>query len=337
MSGRGSGGGPSRGAGGPTQTTWARDGVGAILVVLAVGLAFRLFIVKVYGGTGLEFDLASFRGWADNLASQGLNGFYQRDFFHDYTPGYLYVLYGVGLLSQALNGGAGHIGELIKLPPILADVAIGWLVWSMAIELGASRRAALVGAAIAVANPVSWFDSVTWGQVDSFGVVFLLLGLREHPAPRARVRQRPDQQVRVLPLPPRRRRIRQLDPVPLGLLARRVRDHRELLRHPRRRAVIAPRPQPPPAQSPRERRVRPLIAQIGDLVEQRRGPQVRVITEPDPAVRPERREPVRARGRPLPRFPLPRQVRPDRLPVSSQVPGDRRHRPSSFPQRMRFH
>ncbi len=32
--------------------------------------------------------------------------------------------------------------------------------------------------ALAVANPVSWFDSVTWGQVDSFGVVFLLLGLR---------------------------------------------------------------------------------------------------------------------------------------------------------------
>ena len=30
-----------------------------------------------------------------------------------------------------------------------------------------------------VINPVSWFDSVLWGQVDSFGVVFLLLGLRE--------------------------------------------------------------------------------------------------------------------------------------------------------------
>jgi hypothetical protein len=178
LSGRGSGG-PSRGAGGPTQTTWARDGVGAILVVLGLGLAFRLIIAYVYRGTGLEFDLVSFRAWADNLASQGLSGFYQRDFFHDYTPGYLYVLYGVGLLSQAISGGVGHIGDMIKLPPILADVAIGWLVWSMANELGASRRAALIGAAIAVANPVSWFDSVTWGQADSFGVVFLLLGLRE--------------------------------------------------------------------------------------------------------------------------------------------------------------
>ena len=178
MSGRGSGG-PSRGAGGPTQTTWARDGVGAILVVLALGLAFRLIIAYVYRGTGLQFDLVSFRGWADNLASQGLYGFYHRDFFHDYTPGYLYVLYGVGLLGQAIAGSTGHIGDLIKLPPILADVGVGWLVWSMALELGASRRAALVGAAIAVANPVSWFDSVTWGQADSFGVVFLLLGLRE--------------------------------------------------------------------------------------------------------------------------------------------------------------
>jgi hypothetical protein len=30
-----------------------------------------------------------------------------------------------------------------------------------------------------ILNPVSWFDSAVWGQVDSFGVVFLLLGLRE--------------------------------------------------------------------------------------------------------------------------------------------------------------
>ena len=56
----------------------------------------------------------------------------------------------------------------------------------------------------------------------------LLLALGEHPAPPARVRQRPDQQVRVPPLAPRRGRARQLDPVPLGLLARRVIDHREL-------------------------------------------------------------------------------------------------------------
>ena len=40
----------------------------------------------------------------------------------------------------------GNIGDLIKIPPILADVGLGWLVWSMARELGAGHRAALIGA-----------------------------------------------------------------------------------------------------------------------------------------------------------------------------------------------
>jgi hypothetical protein len=46
-------------------------------------------------------------------------------------------------------------------------------------ELGGGRRAGLIGAILVVANPVTWFDSVLWGQVDSFGVVFLLIGIRE--------------------------------------------------------------------------------------------------------------------------------------------------------------
>lgn len=168
-------GGSSRGAGAPT-TTRTRDGVGAILIVLALGLALRLIIAYQYPGTGFAVDLASFRGWAANLADAGLHGFYERPFFHDYTPGYLYVLALVGEAAQALHV---RIDDLLKIPPILADVALGWLVWSMARDLGAGSRAALVGAALVVANPVTWFDSVTWGQVDSFGVVFLLLAVRE--------------------------------------------------------------------------------------------------------------------------------------------------------------
>ena len=159
MTGRASGG-PSRGAGAPTRTSWTRDGVGAILAVLGARRSpLRLIIAYVFPGTGLKFDLDSFHAWAANLARNGLNGFYNRGFFLDYTPGYLYVLWLVGLVGQATGG----IGDLIKIPPILADVAIGWLVWSMARSSGASRRAALIGAALVVVNPVTWFDSVDVG------------------------------------------------------------------------------------------------------------------------------------------------------------------------------
>ena len=45
-------------------------------------------------------------------------------------------------------------------------------------ELGGRERLALLGAVVVVVNPVFWFDNVVWGQVDSVGVVFVLLALR---------------------------------------------------------------------------------------------------------------------------------------------------------------
>jgi len=146
-----------------------------ILVLLALGLAFRLIIAYLLPGSGFGVDVTSFRFWASNLASQGLSGFYDRDFFHDYTPGYLYVLWLVGTIGNFLGG----IGDLIKIPPILGDLGLAYLVWSMTKELGGTERAARIGALIVILNPVTWFDSVVWGQVDSVGVVVLLLALRE--------------------------------------------------------------------------------------------------------------------------------------------------------------
>ncbi|MDO8484703.1 MAG: phospholipid carrier-dependent glycosyltransferase [Candidatus Limnocylindrales bacterium] len=178
-------GGTVRGSGAPSRATGSRGTVGAVLVVLALGLALRLIIAYLLPGSGFATDLNAFDFWARNLAAEGPFGFYQRDFFHDYTPGYLYALWFIGWLVAALH--AQNWGDTIpffqafglKVVPILADLAIGWLVHSMILELGGRRRLALLGAAVAVLNPISWFDSVVWGQVDSVGVVFMLLGLRE--------------------------------------------------------------------------------------------------------------------------------------------------------------
>ncbi|MGH2475158.1 MAG: phospholipid carrier-dependent glycosyltransferase, partial [Candidatus Limnocylindrales bacterium] len=167
-------GGYERGTGAPSRSTGTQGTVGAILIVLALGLALRLILAYLLPGSGFEGDLASFRFWAFWLGQHGPADFYAQDFFHDYTPGYLYVLWLVGAVGNALGG----IGDLVKVPPILADLAVGYLVWSMVRELGGRDRLALVGAAVVMVNPVFWFDNVVWGQVDSVGVVFLLLGLR---------------------------------------------------------------------------------------------------------------------------------------------------------------
>ena len=49
----------------------------------------------------------------------------------------------------------------------------------MARDLGVTERRATIAAAVVIFNPITWFDSVVWGQVDSFGTVFLLLAVRE--------------------------------------------------------------------------------------------------------------------------------------------------------------
>ena len=163
-----------RGTGAPPRSTGTQGAVGAVLIVLALGLALRFILLYLLPGSGFDADLVSFRFWADDLARNGLSGFYQRDFFHDYTPGYMYVLWLVGTVGRA----AGGIGDLIKIPPILADLGLGYLVWSMIRELGGRERLALLGAGVVMLNPIFWFDNVVWGQVDSVGVLFLLLGVR---------------------------------------------------------------------------------------------------------------------------------------------------------------
>src|SRR5439155_22277395 len=165
---------PDRGTTVPTRPTRTREAASTIVIVLGLGFVPRLFIAYLFPGSGFTNDLASFRGWAYDLATNGPFGFYTRPGFHDYTPGYLYFLWLVGIVQQGIHG-----LDLIKVPAVLADLVLGYLAWSMVRELGGSSRAGLVAAALVVFNPITWFDSVIWGQADSVGVVFMLLGVRE--------------------------------------------------------------------------------------------------------------------------------------------------------------
>jgi hypothetical protein len=151
------------------------DSVPAILVLLVLGLALRLIIAYVLlPGSGFPSDLASFQGWSGQLAAQTPLGFYDKAGFLDYPPVYLLFLWVLGLLVTPFGG----VGETVKLIPIFGDLALAYLVFTMAHEMGASRRRAVLAAAVVLLNPITWFNSAIWGQADVIGSIFLLLGLR---------------------------------------------------------------------------------------------------------------------------------------------------------------
>ena len=149
----------------------------ALVVLLLAGLALRLTIAYVlFPASGFESDLALYASWAATMAEHGPAGFYANAGFSDYPPAYLYLLWLVGKLAPA--GGAG---DLVKIPPMVLDLAVGYAIyrlvrgWTWPGARG--ETLALAAAALYLFNPVSFYDSALWGQSDAAGALVLLLGV----------------------------------------------------------------------------------------------------------------------------------------------------------------
>ena len=190
-----SAGGNERGLGAPGASARAAPGTAAIALLLLAGLALRLIIAYgLFPDSGFKTDIDSFTSWAFTLQKFGPGGFYANSGFADYTPGYLWVLWLVGIAGTAIAGLAhvdavGLVENLIKLPSILIDLAVAYVLYRVALRWQGSlherddtglapsarvRWIALGVAALYLFNPVTWYDSALWGQVDAFGALTVL-------------------------------------------------------------------------------------------------------------------------------------------------------------------
>src|SRR5215211_2325009 len=126
-----------------------------------------------------------------------------------------------------------------------------------------------------------------------------------------------------------------LEPVPLNLLTRWVGD---LDRVPLTDTVtrLAVRTQSANAQLAHEARIAPPIAQRHHLVEQRRGPHMRIIDEAGLQVRDEPFQRI-GPGPPSHTGLAALHVRLDRAPITTDMPTDRAVRPASVPECVNFH
>lgn len=166
----------------PDQSGSFADRLWAIALLLAVGLLLRLLIVYVIvPGQGLSVDLDLFDKWAQTLAQHGPGTFYQDAESAVYSPGYMYFLWPIGVLGNAIAGIQGIPAYdatfgLLKIPAILADVVIGLLLYRAARRWFGSG-AGLVAAGLYLFVPATWYESAVWGQVDAVGMAFVLAAL----------------------------------------------------------------------------------------------------------------------------------------------------------------
>jgi hypothetical protein len=102
-------------------------------------------------------------------------------------------------------------------------------------------------------------------------------------------------------------------------------------------AGLAVRAEPGQADLANEARIAERVAEPPDLVEERGGPDVRVVGEAGHEVVDERCQWVRPRSRSHTGLPPPSEIGTDRLSIVTLMAGDRRDRPAPLEQCMCFH
>lgn len=149
----------------------------ALLWVVAVA-AFVRFVFIPHPSFGT--DMALFRQWGQELASEPIGEFYENNPGVDHLPGDLWIHW---LLAETyqhfspdFSDRAFSYEELLKIPPGVADIGIAVLGFFM-VRKWAGPRAGLGAAWFLALNPALWFISTIWGQWDSISAFFALLAL----------------------------------------------------------------------------------------------------------------------------------------------------------------
>lgn len=145
-----------------------------IIGVMLVGVAAHLIAAGCYYGH--KTDMSCFTSWSSNVFNNGLSSFYKSEGLHDYPPGYVYIMYVLGALKTLFNADGTGLQIIIKLPAMIADLVMAFIVFRVAAKKYSDGIAAAFAALIAL-NPVTILNSSVWGQIDSILAMFCVLAL----------------------------------------------------------------------------------------------------------------------------------------------------------------
>lgn len=140
-----------------------------MLAALAARILTAVFV------NGYSVDINCFTGWANQMAQVGPAEFYHSGIYADYPPGYMLILWSIGAWGAVIGTGATEF--MVKIPPILCDIAIVYIIYKESKKANNGEALSLLYAGIYAFNPVSIIAGAGWGQVDSLLSMLILLTL----------------------------------------------------------------------------------------------------------------------------------------------------------------
>lgn len=149
-------------------------GFSVFIAILVAAFLVRLIAAVIY--RGYESDMNCFVSWSDMVYKDGFGAFYKSDSFTDYPPGYMYILYIIGMVRSVFNIAWDSVlsNILVKLPAIIADMGAGYLIYHVASKYVKETGAAIISA-LYLFCPAIILDSAVWGQTDAVFTFFVAL------------------------------------------------------------------------------------------------------------------------------------------------------------------
>ena len=142
-------------------------------LVIIIGTLIRVLLAITI--RGYPNDISCWIGWSHAAADSGLFKIYELDIFLDYPPGYMYILYPIGLLMKLIGNVPDRLSWLlVKIPPITADILLSVIIFKAAKKKIGQNKALLLSA-VYFLNPAVILNSSAWGQIDGVLALFVIL------------------------------------------------------------------------------------------------------------------------------------------------------------------
>ncbi len=147
----------------------------ATLSIMAI-LFIRIFL---FTQPSFQIDMTVWQAWSARLVEVGPMNFYDTNIWTNYTPGYLFFLWIIGLLFNGIFNipfFSSTFIYLIKFTTTIFDIATAILIFKILKEYR-NKSWPILGLILYLGNPAIIFNTSVWGQIDGILTFFILLSL----------------------------------------------------------------------------------------------------------------------------------------------------------------
>lgn len=145
----------------------------AIIIVSALVILIRFMLIFT---PSFEMDMNTWKAWASRLVEVSPINFYSPDYFSDYLPGYLYILWIIGVIYKIIFFNSSFNSQnfefLLKFITTLFDLLTAWYIFKIVSTKNNSW--ASFTSLVYILNPAVIFNSSIWGQVDGVVTFFMV-------------------------------------------------------------------------------------------------------------------------------------------------------------------